>query len=165
MAIAAATGDAGAGSPRSHDVAGAAGASPPDLGAEVYAFSCAVCHGATGKGFEEAVSAFPEDYRECSRCHQPYNAAVMPGSQVGLGVMAFSLGEPPALADYQRISRFGTAGGLYRYVASAMPRWAPGSLEDDAYLAVTAHVLRTVGVLAATETLTPADLDLPLAPR
>lgn len=164
MVTSAATGEGNGGSAPAHDVAATAPGPPPDRGAEVYAFSCAVCHGATGQGFAEAVLAFPEDYRDCAVCHQPQNAAVMPGSQVGMAVMAFSLGEPPGL-DYQRLARFGTVGGLYRYVASAMPRWAPGSLEDDAYLAVTAHLLRTVGALAAGETLTAAALDSSLTPR
>lgn len=128
-------------------------------GAEAYAFSCAVCHGATGQGFAEAVSAFPEDHQDCSRCHQPQNSPTMPGSQVGLSTMAFSIGDPPPLADPTRLARFGTAGGLYHYVRATMPRWAPGSLDDAAYLDLSAHLLRMTGFLADELTLDTDDLD------
>jgi len=122
-------------------------------GAAIYAFSCAVCHGATGQGFAEAVVAFPADYRDCAACHQPTNAPQMPGSQVGLATMAFSLGDPPALAEPGRLSRFGTGGALLHYLRATMPRWAPGSLDDGAYLDVTTHLLRMVGALGDDETL------------
>jgi mono/diheme cytochrome c family protein len=128
-------------------------------GAAVYAFSCAVCHGATGGGFAEAVAAFPAGYRDCAACHQPTNAPQMPGSQVGLGTMAFSLGDPPALAEPGRLARFGTGGALLRYLRATMPRWAPGSLDDGAYLDVTAHLLRMVGALGENETLDRDGLD------
>ncbi len=132
-------------------------------GAAVYAFSCAVCHGSSGQGFEEAVAAFPVDYQQCTRCHQPQNAPRMPGSQVGLSVMAFSLGEPPPLADAQALARFGTARGLHEYVRSTMPRWAPGSLDDESYLDVTVHLLRLAGVLGDADDLGREGLDaLPL---
>jgi mono/diheme cytochrome c family protein len=128
-------------------------------GAAIYAFSCAVCHGATGGGFAEAVAAFPADYRDCAACHQPTNAPQMPGSQVGLSTMAFSLGDPPPLAEPGRLPRFGTAGALHRYVRATMPRWAPGSLDDEAYLDVTAHLLRMVGALGDEEALDRVGLD------
>lgn len=128
-------------------------------GAAVYAFSCAVCHGATGQGFAEAIAAFPATHRDCAACHQPTNAPQMPGSQVGLATMAFSLGDPPALAEPGRLVRFGTAGALFHYLRATMPRWAPGSLADDAYLDLTAHLLRMTGVLGAAETLEGDGLD------
>ena len=127
-------------------------------GAAIYAFSCAACHGGGGQGFAEAVAAFPPDYQQCTRCHQPQNAAQMPGSQVGLSVMAFSLGDPPPLMDAERLARFGTAAGLYHYVRATMPRWAPGSLDDEAYLDVTSHLLRLAGLLADEEALSAAQL-------
>src|SRR5690606_18357820 len=40
-------------------------------GAEAYALRCAVCHGSTGGGIEEARLAFPPDERRCTRCHRP----------------------------------------------------------------------------------------------
>jgi mono/diheme cytochrome c family protein len=131
----------------------------PARGAAIYAFSCAVCHGATGQGFAEAVAAFPADYRDCASCHQPTNAPQMPGSQVGLGTMAFSLGDPPALAEPGRLARFGTGGALLHYLRATMPRWAPGSLDGGAYLDVTAHLLRMVGALGENETLDRDGLD------
>ena len=127
-------------------------------GAAIYDFSCAACHGRSGAGFEEAVAAFPEDHRACGRCHHPSNAPQMPGSQVGLGTMAFSLGDPPPLADRDRLARFGSADGLYAYVRATMPRWAPASLDDVAYLDVTAHLLRLVGMLGEGEALTFEEL-------
>jgi mono/diheme cytochrome c family protein len=141
------------------DVADAEDAGQAARGAAVYAFSCAACHGATGRGFAEAVAAFPADYRDCARCHQPTNAPQMPGSQVGLATMAFSLGDPPALAEPGRLARFGTAGALHRYLRAAMPRWAPGSLDDDAYLDLTAHLLRMIGALGEAEALEREGLD------
>jgi mono/diheme cytochrome c family protein len=128
-------------------------------GAEIYAFSCAVCHGATGQGFAEAVAAFPADYRDCAACHQPTNAPQMPGSQVGLATMAFSLGDPPALAEPGRLARFVTGGALLHYLRATMPRWAPGRLDDDAYLDVATHLLRMVGALGDDETLDRDGLD------
>jgi mono/diheme cytochrome c family protein len=136
--------------------AAAEGAGQATRGAEVYAFSCATCHGPTGQGFEEAVASFPEGHRDCARCHHPGNAAQMPGSQVGLSEMAFALGDPPPLADRERLARFGTAGALYEFVRAAMPRWAPASLDDADYLDVTAHLLRLAGLLGEEETLDAA---------
>lgn len=133
-------------------------------GAEAYAFSCAVCHGATGQGFEEAVLAFPEDHRTCAACHQPQNSPTMPGSQVGLSTMAFSIGDPPPLAEAERLARYGTAAGLYHYLRAAMPRWDPGRLDDQAYLDLTAHLLRLTGLLEEGETLDAAGLGLSLRP-
>ena len=133
--------------------------------AAAYAFSCAVCHGATGRGFAEAVMAFPETYRDCARCHHPQNAPQMPGSEIMGSVMAFSLGEPPPLAEPERLLRFGTAAGLLGYVRATMPRWDPGRLDDEAYLDVTAHLLRLVGWLGGDEPLTEERLSHPLGER
>lgn len=126
---------------------------------ELYRFSCSTCHGDTGLGFAEAVSAFPEDHRYCAQCHHPQNSATMPGSQIGLSTMAFSLGDPPPLNDPERLERFVTAGALYHYIRAAMPRWAPGSLDDEVYLDLTSHLLRLVGVMGEDETLTHEALD------
>jgi len=133
--------------------------------AATYAFSCAVCHGATGRGFAEAVMAFPDDYRECARCHHPQNAPQMPGSEIMGSVMAFSLGDPPPLAEPARLMRYGTAAGLLGYIRATMPRWAPGSLDDGAYLDTTAHLLRLVGWLGDGEALTEERLASPLGGR
>jgi len=150
-----------AGAPRADAGAADAAAAAARAGA-VYAFSCAVCHGATGRGFAEAVMAFPDDYRDCARCHHPQNAPQMPGSEIMGSVMAFSLGDPPPLAEPERLARFGTAAGLLGYVRATMPRWSPGRLDDEAYLDVTAHLLRMVGWLGDDESLTEARLSRPL---
>jgi hypothetical protein len=111
------------------------------------------------------VMAFPEDYRDCARCHHPQNAPQMPGSEIMGSVMAFSLGDPPPLADPERLLRFGTAAGLLGYVRATMPRWDPGRLDDGAYLDVTAHLLRRVGWLGDDEALTEERLSSPLGER
>ena len=128
-------------------------------GAAASAFSCAVCHGATGQGMGEAVLAFPPDYRDCARCHHPQNAPQMPGSEILGSVMAFSLGDPPPLADLERLARFGTVGTLLAYVRATMPRWDPGRLDDDAYRAITEHLLRLAGSPAADEPWSGDGLD------
>jgi hypothetical protein len=128
-------------------------------GAAIYTFWCASCHGPTGQGLAEAVASFPEGHRACTSCHHPGNAAQMPGSQVGLATMAFSLGDPPPLAAPGSLTRFGSAAGLYGYVRAAMPRWSPASLDDQAYLDVTAHLLRLVGALGADDVLTVETLE------
>ncbi len=133
--------------------------------AATYAFACAVCHGATGRGITEAVLAFPDDYRDCARCHHPQNAPQMPGSEILGSVMAFSLGDPPPLAEPERLLRFGTAAGLLGYVRATMPRWDPGRLDDEGYLDVTAHLLRMAGWLDDDEALTDARLAQPLGRR
>lgn len=129
-----------------------------ERGAAAYEFSCATCHGRTGQGFAEAVSAFPEDHRYCIRCHGPLNPPQMNPSQIQLSQMAFSLGEPPPLDDRERIARFGTALALYHYVRAAMPRWDPGRLSDDEYLDVTVHLVRMVGIIGHDDVVTFDDL-------
>ena len=113
-------------------------------GAEIYAFSCTTCHGATGAGFEEARAAFPADHYDCIRCHGPLNPPQMTPQQIQQSQTAFSLGVAPPLAE--ALARFGTAEALYGYVRATMPRWDPGRLADDAYLDVTAFVLHLAGI-------------------
>lgn len=124
-------------------------------GAEVYAFSCTTCHGATGRGFAEARAAFPADHYECHRCHIPLNPPAMTPRQIELTQSVFSLGQAPALAERHALARFGTAEALYAYVRSTMPRWDPGRLDDAAYLDVTAFVLDLAGLLPEGATLEP----------
>lgn len=127
-------------------------------GAEVYAFSCTTCHGATGRGFAEARAAFPADHYDCQRCHMPLNPPVMSPLQIEQTQSVFSLGQAPALADAHALARFGTAESLYAYVRATMPRWDPGRLEDAAYLDVTAFVLDLAGLLPQGTTLEPGAL-------
>jgi mono/diheme cytochrome c family protein len=124
-------------------------------GAEVYAFSCTTCHGATGRGFAEARAAFPPDHYECNRCHMPLNPPAMTPLQIEQTQSVFSLGHAPPLADAHALARFGTAQALFAYVRTTMPRWHPGRLDDDAYLDVTAFVLDLAGLLPEGTTLEP----------
>ncbi len=137
-------------------------------GAEVYAFSCTTCHGATGQGLEEARAAFPADHYDCSRCHGPLNPPQMTPRQIADTQTVFSLGHPPSLTDATALARFGTAAGLFAYVRATMPRWYPGYLDDVGYLDVTAFVLDLAGLLphdGAALTLDSIDtLDL-MAPQ
>jgi mono/diheme cytochrome c family protein len=130
-----------------------------ERGAELYAFNCSTCHGATGAGFDEARAAFPDDHRDCSRCHGPRNPAVMTPHEISISQSVFSLGEAPPLDDAEALARYGTAGALYRSIRATMPRWYPGRLSDEEYRAITAHVLRTSGLSPSGATEDPDDLD------
>jgi|GEM_PF-773646 len=123
-------------------------------GQATYAFSCTTCHGATGSGFAEARSAFPDDHYHCTRCHVPGNPAVMTQAQIDQTQSVFSLGDAPPLNDPDALARYGNGLGLYSYVRATMPRWDPGRLSDDAYLDVTVFVLHLAGVLSDEAELT-----------
>ena len=118
-----------------------------ERGHAVYAFHCTTCHGATGQGFEEARSVFPDDHYHCIRCHAPANPPVMTQAEIDRTQSVFSLGNAPGLADAEALARFGSAAGLHGYVRATMPRWNPGSLDDDEFLDVTAFVLHLAGLL------------------
>ena len=136
-------------------------------GAEIYAFSCTTCHGATGAGFAEARAAFPADHYDCIRCHGPRNPPQMTPQQIEVSQSVFSLGVAPPLADADALARFGTAQALYAYIRATMPRWDPGRLADDAYLDVTAFVLYLAGIHPSDAPLhyeTLATVPLPPAP-
>jgi mono/diheme cytochrome c family protein len=129
-----------------------------ERGAEVYAFSCTTCHGATGQGFAEARAAFPADHYDCVRCHGPLNPPQMTTRQIQQSQSVFSLGIAPPLADADALARFGNAAALYGYVRATMPRWDPGRLDDDAYVDVTAFVLELAGLHPGDRRLTPETL-------
>lgn len=118
-------------------------------GAEAYALRCAVCHGSTGGGIEEARLAFPPDERRCTRCHRPSNPVVQPLDQPFADNDMFSIGEPPPLhATAERPGGMAAAAApeaLFAYVKATMPRYDPGRLGDDAYWALTAHLLALNG--------------------
>ncbi|MBA2666286.1 MAG: cytochrome c [Trueperaceae bacterium] len=117
-----------------------------ETGADLYAFNCATCHGATGAGLEEARATFPADHAYCTRCHVARNPPRMSSLDMEQRQTAFSLGDPPRLDDPRALARFGTLGGLFRYVRATMPRWDPGRLSDEAYLAISVHVLERAGL-------------------
>lgn len=118
-------------------------------GQELYALNCAVCHGTTGGGLVEAKLAFPADHRNCTRCHRPNNRVVQPLTQPFEDNNMFSIGDPPALHG-----RADGTGGLaavaepsviLAYVTATMPRYDPGRLTHDEYVAITAVLLALNG--------------------
>ena len=158
-----------AGAPRSNADAsdgprGPSLAAQLERGQAVYAFSCTTCHGATGRGFEEARSVFPDDHYHCIRCHAPSNPPVMTQQQIDQTQSVFSLGDAPSVNDPHALARFASAAGLHGYVRGTMPRWDPGRLDDDAYIDVTVFVLHLAQMLPERdEALSLADFtDLPL---
>ena len=110
-----------------------------ERGAAVYALRCAVCHGKTGQGLNEARLAFPEDHRRCTRCHKQGNAARMATPFVDNNM--FDTGDAPALVGEEKLVAFPNAAVLHSYIRAAMPRHAPGSLAEAEYWDVTAHLL------------------------
>lgn len=118
--------------------------------AELYAWHCAVCHGATGGGLLEAKLAFPADHRDCTRCHRPSNRVVQPLDRPFNDRDMFSIGEPPALhADGTGhgtpLAAVAPAEGLFAYLAATMPRYDPGRLSQAEYRALTAYLLELNG--------------------
>lgn len=120
-----------------------------ERGRAVFALRCAVCHGETGGGLEEARLAFPEDHRRCESCHKPGNPdrqANMSGSfelmrgPVAVG-NAFAIGEAPPLRGPGTLRNFRNRAALRAYIQAAMPRHAPGSLEPQESRALSAFVL------------------------
>jgi cytochrome c len=110
-------------------------------GAELYDWHCAVCHGPTALGFEEAKLAFPESHRKCESCHRPNN----PGSRGGFmgdgEREVFSVGIAPDLRSEGALETFPTALVLNAYIQSAMPRYEPGRLTVQESLDITAFLL------------------------
>ncbi len=109
-------------------------------GGELYRRNCAVCHGPTALGFDEARAAFPEEDRHCERCHKTNNPRIW-NQKVTIHNNMFSLGTPPALRGESTLHAFTNANALFHYTRATMPRYAPGRLTDDQYLDVTAFLL------------------------
>ena len=109
-------------------------------GEELYRRSCAVCHGTTALGFDEARTAFPEEDRHCERCHKPNNPREWNQKTIIHNNM-FSLGTPPALRGEGTLHAFKDAGALFHYLRATMPRYAPGRLTNEEYLDITAFLL------------------------
>lgn len=132
-------------------------------GAALYAFNCAVCHGEAGGGLEEAKLAFPEDHRNCTRCHRPNNRVIQPLTQPFIDNDMFSIGDPPPLHDPTGLAAQADPVALLAYVSATMPRYDPGRLTEDEYRAVTAHLLtingRTDEAALLVAPATPGDGD------
>ncbi len=124
-----------------------------ERGAELYAWSCAVCHGEGGRGFGEARRAFPDDHQGCEWCHKPSNPRQMTLEQM-TPHNAFSLGEAPALVGAESLTAFPNALSLYSYIQATMPRYEPARHSSEEYLDITAYVLKLRGILP-DDLLTP----------
>jgi mono/diheme cytochrome c family protein len=95
-------------------------------GEELYGRRCAVCHGPTALGLEEARLAFPESHRRCTQCHKsggprrltyPINDRHM-----------FDVGRAPPLRGPGTLGALRDSAALRAYIQAAMPRHAPGTL-------------------------------------
>lgn len=128
-------------------------------GSDLYALNCAVCHGKTGGGLVEAKQAFPEDHRNCTRCHRPTNRVVQPLTEPFEDNNMFSIGDPPALhpmaAGDGGLATAASPTAILAYVAATMPRYDPGRLSADEYVALTAHLLALNGRTGDIATLPP----------
>ncbi len=120
-------------------------------GRSIFALRCAACHGDTGGGLEEARLAFPEDHRRCESCHKPSNPKLQTqmGSRSfemvrGRSVRgnAFAIGNAPPLHGADALRVFEDVGALQAYIRAAMPRHAPGTLNDEQSYALAAFVAK-----------------------
>ncbi|MFU8887876.1 MAG: hypothetical protein ACNA8N_04665 [Trueperaceae bacterium] len=110
-------------------------------GAASYDWNCAVCHGDTGLGYEEARLAFPADHRTCTRCHRPGNAREMSfETMMERQHDLFDVGDPPALRGPGTLSAFASDEVLFAYTKATMPRYQPGRLEDEGYADLVAFM-------------------------
>ncbi|MBX3144081.1 MAG: hypothetical protein KF813_10020 [Trueperaceae bacterium] len=121
-------------------------------GAALYEFHCSTCHGPTGLGLPESRERFPDDHKQCSRCHNPRNPAVMYEDPAGNSLAVFSLGEPTPLADPAYLAKFPHLAALEAYVRAAMPRWDPGKLTLEETRLVALFSLHLSGSLPPSVT-------------
>jgi cytochrome c len=114
-------------------------ASQQQRGAHDFWLHCLPCHGDAGQGLTlEFRQLYPEDHQNCwaSGCHgkRPYdNGWTLPD-------------RVPALVGPGVLASFQTAANLQAYLRAVMPFQAPGSLTDDTYWQITAHLLGANGV-------------------
>ena len=124
--------------------ASAVGSEQVTRGGELYRRKCAVCHGPTALGFDEARAAFPEEDRHCERCHKTNNPRIW-NQKTTIHNNMFSLGTPPALRGESTLHAFKDADALFQYIRATMPRYAPGRLTNEEYLDITAFLLTLRG--------------------
>lgn len=74
---------------------------------------------------------------QCARCHDPG----MVGPQLQASTLAV----------------YGTAQGLFEYTRQTMPQDAPGTLSEQEYWDVTAHMMQETGLLPGDTGLGPAN--------
>jgi mono/diheme cytochrome c family protein len=105
-------------------------------GYELYQFWCSTCHGDRGQGLtDEWLAVWPEERRNCwqSKCHAsnyPPDGFTFPKYV-------------PAIIGQNALDRYATSLDLYTYIQAAMPYWAPGSLSEKEYWALTAYLVET----------------------
>lgn len=99
-----------------------AGSGTPELGATVFAASCASCHGKNGEG------------------QPPYPQLI--GGPKGAFNFASDFKIPRTIGNY-----WPYATTLYDYIRRAMPLTAPGTLTPDQTYAVTAYLLNREGIV------------------
>lgn len=126
-------------------------------GARLYDEHCAVCHGGSALGFAEAKEAFPQDHQRCERCHKSNNPAQMTPDEMNAHNV-FSVGEPPALRGPGSLAAFSNTASLYAFIRTQMPRQAPSSLSQTAYLELTAFLLALHHELPAGTTLNASEV-------
>jgi mono/diheme cytochrome c family protein len=133
-------------------------------GAELYDWHCAVCHGPTALGFEEAKLAFPENHRDCQSCHRSNNPSTRANMQGNDNEReTFSIGVAPTLRHADGLLTFSNAGVLYAYIQGAMPRYEPGKLSKQEALDITAFLLALRGLEPDHELTEENAISVPLS--
>jgi len=118
--------------------------SQADLGAEEYWLRCMACHGDRGQGLtDEWRAAWGPEHMDCwqSKCH----ASNHPPEGFELLPYAPNIINPNAFARFQNAQEY------YDYIATQMPWWNPGSLDEEMNWQITAFLLRENGVKLPAE--------------
>ncbi len=129
-----------------------------DEGAYLFWLHCMPCHGDRGQGLtDEFRVQYPHEDQNCwnSGCHgeRPYGQ----GFQLPTAV--------PAIIGDGTLQKFETMDAVYRYASVAMPYFYPGSLTQEEYLAILAHIAREDGLWDGTELTVDNLTDLRLRPE
>ncbi len=118
-----------------------------DEGAQLYWLYCQPCHGDVGQGLtDEWRAQYPIEEQNCwqSGCHSQYGKDLPEFGFILPTVV------PPVTGDDSLLG-FATMGQLYAYISSEMPYELPGTLTEDEYLAIVAHLAKKHGVWNGTE--------------
>lgn len=114
-------------------------------GGELYALNCSVCHGKAAGGLQDALSSFPPQERQCTRCHRPNNRVVQSLSEPVIDNEMFSIGSPPALVSRggaePAMAATASPAALFGYIRATMPRYEPGRQTDAEYWLLAAYLL------------------------
>lgn len=115
-----------------------------DEGKYLFWLHCMPCHGDQGQGLtDEFRTLYPPQDQYCwnSGCHgnRPYGQ----GFQLPTAV--------PAIIGDDSLAKFETMDAVYRYASVAMPYFYPGTLTQEEYLAILAHIAREDGLWDGTE--------------